>query len=282
MKIYDIGYNHKHDSNFIIDRPKGCGSWLMLIIKTPAIFRTADTDNKEINIDANSFVLFEPHYPHFYRASQDTYCDDWCHFIPDDEDMKVINEVRLPVNKITDIVDSSDISVFMRSICYEFYSLNAYKEKTIDLCFRQLIYKLGERSAFLSPPANINKNSGVYFEKLMWIRECIYRNPGKDWSIDEFAKCLMVSRSRFQHLYSQTFGVSIMKDIINGRIAFACTLLRTTDISINEIARITGYNNATYFIGKFKEKTGVTPSLYRESNDKVLLEPSFFNNKFGL
>jgi len=282
MKIYDVGYNHKHDSNFIIDRPEGVGNWLLLIIKTPAIFCTRDTDNKEKLINANSFVLFEPYYPHYYRASGNTYCDGWCHFIPDEDDLKIINKVNLPVNKITDIIDSCDISVMMRSICYEFYSFNPYKEKTIGLCFHQMIYKLGERVIFMCPPANIIKNSGVYFEKLMWIRECIYRNPGKGWSIDEFAKFLMVSRSRFQHLYSQTFGVSIMKDIITGRMAFACTLLRTTDISINEVSRITGYNNPTYFMGKFKEKIGVTPSLYRDSNDKMLLTPSFFNNKFIL
>lgn len=38
MKIGSIGYNHVHDmkyENFIMDRPKGPGAVLLLLIKTP-------------------------------------------------------------------------------------------------------------------------------------------------------------------------------------------------------------------------------------------------------
>ena len=42
MKIGSIGYNYVHDmkyENFIMDRPKGPGAILLLLIKTPAVFK---------------------------------------------------------------------------------------------------------------------------------------------------------------------------------------------------------------------------------------------------
>ena len=42
MKIGSIGYNHVHDmkyENFIMDRPIGPGAVLLLLIKTPSVFR---------------------------------------------------------------------------------------------------------------------------------------------------------------------------------------------------------------------------------------------------
>lgn len=42
MKIGSIGYNYVHDmkyENFIMDRPKGPGAVLLLLIKTPAVFK---------------------------------------------------------------------------------------------------------------------------------------------------------------------------------------------------------------------------------------------------
>lgn len=44
MKIGSIGYNYVHDmkyENFIMDRPKGPGAVLLLLIKTPAVLRLA-------------------------------------------------------------------------------------------------------------------------------------------------------------------------------------------------------------------------------------------------
>ena len=46
MKINTIGYHHTHDADFIIERPNGSGDYLLLIIKTPALFRFAGKEER--------------------------------------------------------------------------------------------------------------------------------------------------------------------------------------------------------------------------------------------
>lgn len=43
MIIHNVGYHHKHDSDFKIERPSGTGNFLFLLVKTDAIFFSAWT-----------------------------------------------------------------------------------------------------------------------------------------------------------------------------------------------------------------------------------------------
>ena len=57
MKLGTIGYNYSHDADFVMDRPNGPGCWLMLIIKTPALF---ELNGISYSVRANSFVIISP------------------------------------------------------------------------------------------------------------------------------------------------------------------------------------------------------------------------------
>ena len=57
VRMDEIGYDHKHDKTFCIDRPNGSGDWLFLIIKTKALFRIG---GREIHVKPNSFIMFTP------------------------------------------------------------------------------------------------------------------------------------------------------------------------------------------------------------------------------
>lgn len=65
MHINNIGYNHCHDADFCIQRPDGSGDYLLLLIKTPAVFTLSETDTFT---EANSFILYKEGTPQFYRA----------------------------------------------------------------------------------------------------------------------------------------------------------------------------------------------------------------------
>lgn len=84
--------------------------------------------------------------------------------------------------------------------------------------------------------------------------------------VDMLADEVGMSRSGFQHLYKKMFGVSIMQDIIRGRIERSKRLLVSTDLTVAEIAERCGYGSAFAFMRQFKEKCGVTPTEYRKSN----------------
>ncbi|MFF1066429.1 helix-turn-helix domain-containing protein, partial [Clostridioides difficile] len=65
------------------------------------------------------------------------------------------------------------------------------------------------------------------------------------------------------------------KDIIHEqRLKKATTLLKSTDMSIEDISIEVGYNNQTFFYKKFKETYSLTPKKYRIKSRILLKEVS--------
>lgn len=262
MEIVSIGYNHIHDINFIVDRPNGCDNYLFLLIKSSAIFRI---NGEDIHVLPNSFMLYEPYIPQYYSADNTEHIDDFMHFLPSNEDIDFLNTLNIPRNKVIYIGDLTDISSLHKNMCFEFYSNNVHNHEISNLYFKLIFYKLNERISWIKQPTNISKNN-PYIEQLIWIRTCIYQKPEEAISIDEMANNLSISRSRFQHLYKETFGSSVSQDILNSKINLACKLLRTTNLSIVDIVNTCKFSSVSYFNKKFLEKIGYNPTWYRKSN----------------
>ena len=147
-------------------------------------------------------------------------------------------------------------------MCYEQYSANKNRKESVDLYFRLLLFKLNECIEAYNLASTINENK--YFEKLMWLRESIYRWPAREWNIDDMAAELSLSRSRLQHLYNDTFGVSISRDLTASRLEKAKDLLKNPELPVNEIAALVGYKPPSYFNKQFKAAFGITPTQFRE------------------
>ena len=54
--------------------------------------------------------------------------------------------------------------------------------------------------------------------------------------VDKMAAEMNMSRSGFQHMYKKMFGVSVIADVITGRVERAKRLLTSTTLTVDEIA----------------------------------------------
>ena len=70
----------------------------------------------------------------------------------------------------------------------------------------------------------------------MELREEIYANPARPWSIQELADQVSLSPAYFQDLYKKAFQVSCGADIIQSRIGQAKRMLAQTNLTMEEIA----------------------------------------------
>ena len=98
------------------------------------------------------------------------------------------------------------------------------------------------------------------------IRREMHKAPELDWNLTELSKRLNISKSYVQKLYKENFGISYIDDLIDARISMAKQLLTTTDLRISEVASSCGYQNATHFMRQFKNKTGISPSEFRNNS----------------
>ena len=89
MIINNVGFNHCHDADFIIERPEGSGDELLLLIKTEAVFTI---DGKDIRAPQDSVFYYPKSRPQFYRCiPQHTFDNDWIHFELDDEERALLH-----------------------------------------------------------------------------------------------------------------------------------------------------------------------------------------------
>ncbi len=84
-------------------------------------------------------------------------------------------------------------------------------------------------------------------------------------TLTEAAEMLGLSPSYLCRLIGELFGVSFKKLLTSVRFDTACSLLRTTDMSIGDIINRVGYENSSYFHKEFKKRFGLTPNNYRKS-----------------
>lgn len=261
MKINNIGYNHIHDADFQIHRPDGSGDYLLLLLKTPAIF---NIHNQNYLTEADSFILYKKGTPQYYRAQGSYFSNDWLHFDMSEETLNVFSEYQIPFDTVIPLKNINDLSLFIKNISYEHYSSNPYREESATLYLKLLFMKLSEKLH-----AHPDETIGTYYERMSLIRSQIYNMPYYDWNVPDMAHQLAISKSYFQHMYKQIFGTGAMDDVIQSRIHHAKYLLSTTMLSVKEISTMCGYKNETHFMRQFKSCEGITPSQYRSATLKA-------------
>ncbi len=86
---------------------------------------------------------------------------------------------------------------------------------------------------------------------------------------DTLAKIANLSKSHFLHIFKKTTNTTPLHYQKVLRIEKACSLLNQTELSINEISYMCGYNDSNYFTRQFKSVMNVSPKQYRNNVSKV-------------
>lgn len=83
-------------------------------------------------------------------------------------------------------------------------------------------------------------------------------------SLSEIARSVGTYREKLSQQFREQTGMTVFAFIREERIARGVQLLRDTDIDVQDIALLIGFNNAGNFATAFRERMGVTPSAYRQ------------------
>lgn len=84
--------------------------------------------------------------------------------------------------------------------------------------------------------------------------------------LGDIAAHVNVSPAHLSALYKKNRGENITDVITSIRIDAACQMLKNTKNSLKEISEKVGYTNQYYFSSCFKKRTGMTPTVYRETH----------------
>lgn len=85
----------------------------------------------------------------------------------------------------------------------------------------------------------------------------------RDARISDIASYIGITRSYLAHIFKQKLNISPQEYLLSYRLDQASRLLRTTDLSIQEVASHIGYDNPLTFSKMFKNAYGLSPKNYR-------------------
>ncbi len=267
VQINNVGYNFTHGSDFEVNRPNGSEDYIVILLRTNAEFVFGE---RHIQASPGSVILYNKGTPQHFRAVDDIFANDWIHFDMSAEEVEEIRGLQIPFDVLITLDSVKDISQIIKTMYQEKYSVNLYREQTLQLYFKLLFIKISEKIRHADRP-----EISPYYEKMSALRREIYNHPEKTRNVKMLSKELVLSESYFQHLYKRFFGISVISDIIAARVEHGKFLLSGKDMSVRAVAHECGYKNDVQFMRQFKTLTGMTPSEYREqfkvSSDEIAL-----------
>ena len=117
-----------------------------------------------------------------------------------------------------------------------------------------------ENHAYAQNATNLHQDETI-IQAQEWLREHSEQNI----TLSELAEQLGLSMRSFNRRFKQASGITASAYLQSCRINNAKELLRTSNVSIAEVAERSGYQDNSYFCARFKQHMGQTPLAYRSS-----------------
>lgn len=139
--------------------------------------------------------------------------------------------------------------------------------KAMCEALREQVQKVTEEFALQEQETQVAVGADEWVRKTARMVEETLEEP--EFGITFMAQRYGMSDSAFSHMFKRMFGVSFIAYVNDVKIRRAQEMLRSSALSVEEIARRLGYSSASNFTRMFKSIVRMTPSLYRQQSRKV-------------
>ncbi|WP_068475742.1 helix-turn-helix domain-containing protein [Saccharicrinis aurantiacus] len=234
-------------------------------------FKMQSYNVKNIPIKSNEAVLLQcgTYYFDLVSSMESEMVDVFAiHLIPEHlktiygDDLPLIIEKSQKAKKEQIIGSSSIIARFIDSLEFYFENPEVVTDDILELKVKELIL-------LLIKTENINSIadliSDLYAPQTTQLRIVVDTHLYSNLSVDELAKLSNLSLSSFKREFKKAYNDSPQHYINSKRLEKAQHLLKTTALSISDIAYDTGFNDPQYFTRLFTKNIGASPSEFRNS-----------------
>lgn len=135
---------------------------------------------------------------------------------------------------------------------------NMLQQCDLDQDFSELVFGF-VRSAALCASMRSNSQDNV----LTAVQGFLEKHYMREFSMDEFAEALHLSKSYLSTYYKSKTGANLSDCIQFFRIQKAIDLLADAKLKVGDIGAMVGISNINTFLRQFKKYTGMTPKEYR-------------------
>lgn len=170
-------------------------------------------------------------------------------------------------NKSLQILEIRGANKRQQTILSKLRGLSALQKNTdTELQTRNLLSEiwlllLEEIQELEIPDAPINS---LHQERIQTMMSYIHENYQEKLSLEDIAQSAAVSKRECLRCFQSFIHKAPFEYLLDYRVEMAQRLLRTTRLSVLDIALQTGFSNEAYFCKIFKRNCGKTPNTYRK------------------
>lgn len=264
FESYDAGEKYpskEHNSSYYFIPEKGRTLQeyqLCYITEGQGIFKSASCPLCEVK-SGMMFLLF-PNEWHTYSPQENSLWKQyWIGFKGTNIDFYIKNGFFKRNNPIFDIgINENIINSFRQAI-----DISLNENPHFQILLAGIVNYLLGFTYYLNQNKKLNENKTIVYKinlACSWMHEEL-ENP---ISIQEIANKLGMSYSSFRKYFKDYTGISPSHYLQDIRLQHAKTLLRTTKMSIKEIAYRLHFETMNHFSYQFHKKIGVCPSKFRQ------------------
>ena len=119
--------------------------------------------------------------------------------------------------------------------------------------------------SFINADKQAQNNYNPTIENIKKAAIYIKQHYSQPLTLDDMASHINMNRSYFCRCFSEIMHTTPFEYLLQTRIDNSCLLLKSTSLSVGEIAGQCGFNSFSYFSKTFKRFIGVSPSEYARS-----------------
>jgi AraC-like DNA-binding protein len=194
--------------------------------------------------------------------------EDFCElrvFVPDDFIKSVFQKHQIPLltadaglktDTLIPLANDDVLEMYFHSLLTYFRQFTPPSEILLKLKFEELVVNVLSN--------NIHLPLKCFFSEICRtgrpsMKEIMEANFFSNLSLEEFARLCARSLSAFKEEFKNTFHTTPGKWLLERRLAYSRYLLETSELSIDEVCAISGFENRSHFNRVFKNKYGHPP-----------------------
>lgn len=217
-----------------------------------------DYSGKTYAISEGEGYLIDCRKHHYYRSSGEKWVSTVFHFngIPAAPIVQAF--LQSGTVKFSNTI-FPNFEIMQMQILQDTQKVSPYAEYKLSCEFHMLLTEL----LITHSKSSISENTNNIIENMVRYLQEAY---AEDLSVEALARKFNISKTHLSRCFRQYTGFSPHEYLIQLRLNAAKILLKSTDLSVEEICTRSGFQDTAYFIQAFKKREGVTPLKFRKSS----------------
>lgn len=261
--ITDIGYYPKAEHHHRI-REKGVNQYVLIYCVDGSGFYVVD--GKRYEVKKNQYFVLPANKPHEYGADEGKgWTIYWIHFrglaapvfaeganTPQTINVTMNSRIIDRINIFEEILTTLQVGKGIEDLRYA---------SSLLVHFLASMRYLGQ----FRRAKREGQGDGLIVEQAIhYMRENIENHI----AMDDVLRYVGYSQSHFSTVFKNKTGMSPLTYFNRLKVEYACHLLKTTDLKVNQICYKVGVKDSLYFSRLFSKVTGMSPTIYKMRNEK--------------